>query len=83
MYRESVRELVPLCLSGVSSTVMLYGAHKSGKTYALRGNDLDVEKGILIRTVKDLLKMLKKQSNHNIVPSNLYLNIYEISHEGI
>jgi len=55
-----VKDLLPLALNGISSSVIFYGASKSGKSYSMRGLE-NKEKGVIVPAVEELLDLIEIQ----------------------
>ena len=75
IYHYTTETLLQSVFDGFNSTVFVYGATGSGKTYTMVGNGENP--GLMVRTISDLFNMIKSNNNDNNYRITInYIEVY-------
>ncbi|KAG0307644.1 hypothetical protein BGZ98_010166 [Dissophora globulifera] len=77
IYNSSVKNLVQSAMEGYNGTVFAYGQTSSGKTYTMSGTES--QPGITPRSVEDIFKYIRENSDREFLLRVSYLEIYNES----
>ena len=74
LYEKTTKNIIPILLKGINSSIICYGQTGTGKTYTMT-NLKNNSKGILPRAIDDLYKKINETKNEFIIKVS-YLQIY-------
>ena len=78
LYEKTTKNIIPLVLKGINSSIICYGQTGTGKTYTMTNlkNYENSSKGILPRAIDDLYKNINSKNKQEISMKISYLQIY-------
>lgn len=90
IFQEQLKTNVSGLFQGLSTCFLLFGPIEGGKSFALRGGESNQEKGLLSKTVSEILNLIEisKQANFNKkneakTSYSLKLSCYQVFNEAI